>query len=134
MWFKKASPRRQAIHEDLAELGHSITPAGGRRRYVVLIVLVFGVLAACLQFWPRNPMPYRVGEVAPLDVVAPVNFRFVDPEELARARELARKNTEQVFAISDSAITQVVSELRALHENAGKATAVGQLTDAQRAL
>ena len=134
MWFKKASPRRQAIREDLAELGDSVSPSKGRLRHVVLIAVVFGILAACLQFWPRNPMPYRVGELAPMDMVAPVNFRFVDPVELARARELARKNTEQVLAINESAITQLVSELRALRDNADAVMVVSQLPLSQRAL
>jgi hypothetical protein len=128
MWFKKASPRRQAIREDLAELGIAANTGRGARRQFLLVALFFGLLAACLQFWPRNPIPYRVGEFAPMDLRAPTTFHFVDPVEADRVRALARETSPPVLLIDQRTLDQVRVQLVALRQEAQGVTSLGQIS------
>ncbi|HVT81292.1 MAG TPA: HDIG domain-containing protein [Phycisphaerae bacterium] len=129
---RKASPRRQAIREDIAEIGIESRPSRGRARHMTLIILAFWVMAAALQFWARPPMPYRVGEKAPIDLRAPVKFTFIDPADRELALKQARENTPQVFSIDTSALELITARLDALMDNVERVTSVSQLSPQYR--
>src|ERR1051325_3969031 len=91
MWFKKASPRRQAIREDVAE-AESQTESAGKGRFTPFLVIsaAFFLVACLIQFWPANQLPYRPGDSAPTDFRAPVDFGAVDSKKTEAQREAPR--------------------------------------------
>jgi putative nucleotidyltransferase with HDIG domain len=122
MWFQKASPRRQAIREDVAEAeSQSGLPLGGGERppgTILIIALVFFVVAAAVQFWPADPLPFREGERAPYDLRAPVTFSVVDPVETERLREAAKATSPPVLVLDQGVVDRLRSQLSALKQDA----------------
>src|SRR4051812_39584127 len=86
-WFKKASARRQAIRDDLAGVSVPRSWWTGGSGYIALVSSVFFLFACLIQFWPATPLLYRQGELAPMDLVAPVAFPMVDKDKTERLGE-----------------------------------------------
>ncbi|MCL2639743.1 MAG: HDIG domain-containing protein [Phycisphaerales bacterium] len=117
MWFRKASPRRQAIREDVAE-SESIAPAQRNRRAHVILIASFFFLIACLvQFWPGPIAPYHVGQVAPVTLRSPVAFTIIDEEKTATLREGARAVSPPVLAPEPTGADHAISMLIALRQD-----------------
>src|SRR6185503_4243140 len=114
MWFKKASPRRQAIRDDVAEAQSQETQSVGSGRvsgpYLIIAAVFF--LATCLiQFWPGNLLPYRQGEIAPSDLRAPVDFRIVDFAKTEAQKDAARAASPPVLVGNKEAFSHVQNQL-----------------------
>ena len=127
MWFKKASPRRQAIREDLAE---SVSPRAWWKRGTGFIFVVAGVffVAACLaQFWPGDPLPYREGELAPTDLRAPVEFSMVDMARTRQMQDAVRATSPPVLVGNQEVFDLVHNQLRSLKGDVANVHTVAQL-------
>jgi len=116
MWFRKTSARREAIRADVAE-AESLT----RREPVVkagpavLIALVFFLVASAIQLYPGEPLPFRIGDRAAMDLRSPVEFRIDNPAETRRLREAMRASTPPVLIANDVLIGDLYSRLVSLH-------------------
>lgn len=119
MWFRKASPRRLAIREDVAEaefLGGTQRP---RRESapMLLIAAVFFVVAALLQFWPGEVVPYQVGERPGVDLTTPVRFTIEDEAQTEEARRSAREYSPPVIVVQEAAFNHLFNQLLALKQD-----------------
>jgi putative nucleotidyltransferase with HDIG domain len=125
MLFKKASARRQAIREDVAEAegqfdrGGGVADAGtgGISGPTLLVAVIFFLVASAVQFWPPQPLPYREGDRAPMDLAAPVAFSIVNPAEAEQQRQAARAATPPVLVAQEMAFNHIHGQLSALKEN-----------------
>ena len=117
MWFRKASPRRQAIREDVAEI-ESLAPADRKQTgHVFAIAAVFLLVALAIQFWPRDPLPYRVGERALTDLRAPVAFTMVNAQKAEELRDATRKYSPSVLVADHTAAEAIYGQLNNLRYN-----------------
>jgi putative nucleotidyltransferase with HDIG domain len=135
MWFRKASARRQAIREDVAEV-ESLLPALKRDHgHMAVIAAVFFLVAsavqfwpsrvashvegerASVQFWPSRLTPYREGQRAAADIRSPVAFRMVDEQKTEELRELTREATPPVVVATPLGVDHIVSQLIALKQD-----------------
>ena len=77
--------------------------------------LLPALLAAVAVWWglrPWNPpLPYRLGDVPPRDLVARVGFSLADPRGTQQARNLARQNTPRAYRNQPQPLIQVRQEL-----------------------
>ncbi|MCL2646380.1 MAG: HDIG domain-containing protein [Phycisphaerales bacterium] len=127
MWFRKTSPRRQAIREDVAE-SESLAPAQcSRRVQVILIVAVFFLVACLVQFWPGPIAPYYVGQTAPVTLRSPVSFTLVDEAKTANLREGARAVSPPVLVPEPTGADHVISMLIAFRQDLLDATTVADV-------
>lgn len=118
MWFKRrASPRRQAIREDVAEAESLEQSVRGFSGHLVLIAALFFLVAAALQFWPGEPFPYREGERAPTDLRAPVSFRMVNEELTQQRRDAQRSVSPPVLVHVPGTRDLVTAQLSALKQS-----------------
>jgi putative nucleotidyltransferase with HDIG domain len=133
MWFRKASARRQAIREDVAEV-ESLIPALKRDHgHIAIIAAVFFLIAAAVQFWPTRLLPYRVGERAKSDIRSPVSFQLEDPEGTLHRRELTREVTLPVIVATPLGTDHIVSQLNALKQDVQHARNINELPPELRA-
>ena len=117
MWFRKVSPRRQAIREDVAEI-ESLAPAVRKQTgHVFAIAAVFVLVAVAIQFWPHDPLPYRVGERAPTDLRAPVPFTMVNAQQAEELRDATRKYSPSVLVADHTAAEAIYGQLNNLRYN-----------------
>ncbi|HVS70310.1 MAG TPA: HDIG domain-containing protein [Phycisphaerae bacterium] len=137
MWFRKASPRRQAIREDVAEAENIGKQRGARPPVqttpLVLIGAVFFLVAALLQFWPGELVAYQVGERPGVDVVAPVRFTVESDVQLEEARKSAREYSPPVITAQQSAFDHLHNQLFSLKQDVQGAATVKDLPDDVRA-
>jgi putative nucleotidyltransferase with HDIG domain len=127
MWFKKrASPRRQAIREDVAEAESQQQPLHGYSGHLVVIATLFFLVATVLQFWPAEPLAYREGERAPTDLRAPVSFRMVN-EELTEQQREARKAMSPPVLVRTPARDRILAHLSSLGTDIHGITALSQV-------
>src|SRR4051812_44475095 len=111
MWFRKASPRRQAIREDVAEAESLSRPNASSARAIALIASIFFIVAAALQFWPGDPLPYRMGEIAPTDLRSPISFVADNPVQTERNREVVRGASPAVLVADTNAFDHIYNQL-----------------------
>src|SRR6185436_18925499 len=106
MWFRKASPRRQAIREDIpgTSTGSWWTSI---RTQMALVAAVFFFAASALQFWSGDPLPYRLGELAPMDLRAPVEFSIIDTVRTEAQKEAARLTSPPVLLADQAYLDKV---------------------------
>jgi putative nucleotidyltransferase with HDIG domain len=118
MWFKKrASPRRQAIREDVAEAESQEHPLRGFSGHLLVIAVLFFLVATVLQFWPSEPLAYREGERAPTDLRAPVDFRMVNEEVTAQQREARKSVSPPVLVRVPASWDRIQAHLSALKQD-----------------
>jgi putative nucleotidyltransferase with HDIG domain len=127
MWFRKASARRQAIREDVAEV-ESLIPALKRDHgHIAIIALVFFVIATAVQFWPTRLAPYRAGERAKTEIRSPVAFRLEDPAQTEKLREATRAMSPPVVVATPLGMDHIVSKLNALKQDVQRARGINEL-------
>ncbi len=128
MWFKKTSPRRQAIREDVAEAQSQEGALPKVPGSIVLIGFVFFLVAAVIQFWPGEPFPYREGQIAPYDLRAPVEFSAIDPVRAEQQREAARASAPPVLVARTDQFNRIHNQLSSLKNDADNIHAVAGLS------
>ena len=111
MWFRKASPRRQAIREDVAEAESLAQPLPPQAGHIAAIVAIFALVAIAIQFWPRDPLPFHVGERAPVDIRSPVAFTVDNPAQTEQNREAMRETTPPVLVLDKTARDAVYAQI-----------------------
>ena len=117
MWFRKTSPRRQAIREDVAE-SESLGPRERRYRgQVTLIASVFFVVACLVQFWPQPLAPFYVGQKAPVEIRSPVSFTIEDRVKTENKKEFARNASPPVLVAEPLGLDNIGTELIGLKVN-----------------
>ena len=131
MWFKKASARRQAIREDMPEAGRPKTWWSGKKAQMSLVALVFFVVASALQFWTGDPLPYRLGELAPMDLRAPVDFSIENKVETEQRREAARLASPPVLLADRDYLNSLEIQLSNLKSNLGSLRKVADAPEIQ---
>jgi putative nucleotidyltransferase with HDIG domain len=114
MRFRKASPRRQAIREDVAEVEGWIRRVTRRHGHVLFIASVFFLVASAVQFWPWPLLPYREGERATTDIRSPVSFQISDPVLTKHQQEAAREFSPPVIVPTPFGLNRVINQLNAL--------------------
>jgi putative nucleotidyltransferase with HDIG domain len=121
MRFRKTSPRRQAIREDKPSVrtpGHWWSSV---RVKMGLVAFTFFIAACALQFWTGDPLPYRMGELAPMDLRAPVDFTIVDTVRTESLRDAARLTSPPVLVADPAYLEKVHNQLTALKADIGPA-------------
>jgi putative nucleotidyltransferase with HDIG domain len=114
MWFRKASPRRQAIREDVAEAKSLVQPLPRHTGHIVLIAAVFLLVAVAIQFLPGDPLPYHAGERAPTDLRSPVTFTIADPAQTEMLRQARREMAPAVLVGDAGAFDRIYGQLNDL--------------------
>ncbi len=114
MWFRKASPRRQAIREDVAEVESLVPPKPRNAGHIVLIATVFLITAIAIQFWPGDPLPYHAGERAATDLRSPLTFTIPDPGQTELLRQARREMTPAVLVGDAGAFDRIYGQLNDL--------------------
>src|SRR5437868_13563790 len=94
---KKTSPRRQAIREDRVEATRTNRWWSGKAP-MLLVAFCFAFVASLLQLHGSQPLPFREGQKAPMDLRAPCDFTFYDPVQLEKERERAGASSPPVLA------------------------------------
>src|SRR5271154_602387 len=117
MWFRKTSPRRQAIREDAAEAKSLAQPVPRQAGHIFVIAAVFVLVAIAIQFWPHDPLPYHVGERAPVDLRSPTDFTIVNPTQTERLRDATREMTPPVLVADRTVFDSLYGQLNNLKYN-----------------
>ncbi len=114
MWFRKASARRQAIREDVAEVERLVPARPRNAGHIVLIATAFLVVAIAIQFWPGDPLPYHAGERAPTDLRSPVTFTITDDAQTALLKQARRETAPAVLVGDAGAFDRIYGQLNDL--------------------
>ncbi|MGN6367998.1 MAG: HD family phosphohydrolase [Phycisphaerae bacterium] len=85
--------------------------------HVFAIAVVFLVVAVAIQFWPHDPLPYRVGERAPTDLRAPVAFTMVNARQAEELRDETRKYSPSVLVADHTAAEAIYGQLNNMKMN-----------------
>lgn len=108
MWFRKSSPRRQAIREDVVEAESLVRPPQRFFGPLAAIPLAFFILATLMVYFPRESLPYRVGDRPPVPLRARAAFTVDDPDQpAALVRQAERLRSPTVFTRNEAALQQV---------------------------
>lgn len=77
----------------------------------LLIALGFFLLASVMDVLPRDPLPYRLGQVVPADITARVDFRVLDEKLLAEASQRAASATPATFELDAPLLDEIIGTL-----------------------
>src|SRR3954462_13354572 len=124
LWTRKSVSRREQIRKDRPD-----KPARRRGGYgaggVVASLQVaakFWVLATAILMLRDDVVPYRPGQWAHHDILARVDFNYMDSEKLPAEQRRARENEPQVYALAPDAWKQVEDKLIALPDRVAAAS------------
>jgi putative nucleotidyltransferase with HDIG domain len=127
MWFRKASPRRQAIREDAAEAKSLAPPLPQHTGHTVLITAVFMLVAVAIQFLPGEPLPAHVGERASTDLRSPVTFTIADPAQTEMLRQARREMAPAVLVGDAGAFDRIYGQLNDLKYDVNNARTLDEV-------
>ena len=113
MWLRKSSPRRQSIRGDVAEAESLIRPSRKKFGPVAAVALAFFVLATLIVYFPRESLPYHVGDTPPIALRARVGFTYTADDAAAREkrRQDERTRTPQVLLINSAILSGIEGQL-----------------------
>lgn len=97
----------------------------------LLIALGFFLLATAMDILPRDPLPYRLGQVVPADITARIDFRVLDEKLLAEASQRAASATPATFELNAPLLDEIIANLEKLP---GRLEAAGSLEKVKPAL
>jgi len=136
MWpFKrKVKQRRLEVRKSIPADGPSRWQRFRQSGGVVsaLLVGVFYVAALIMDVWPVDPLPYRLGQYVPADILARVKFQVSPQERLEEQVRLARSATPARFRADEARIDEIISDLKALPGQLGATTQPAKLDQAVR--
>jgi cyclic-di-AMP phosphodiesterase PgpH len=118
MWFRKSSPRRQAIREDVAEAESLVRTPPKPPGAPLAVSLVFFVVATLILYFPRPTLPYREGDRPVQTLRARVAFSVEDPAKLAILRQAKREQSPLVLTVNDDALRHIEFDLQNLQSSA----------------
>ncbi len=125
---KNISQRRLEIRRNVAEkpswfvrMLHRPGAAGS-----LVIAVTFFLIAAALEIWPANPLPYRQGQYISADITAREDFRVLSVPLVEDACRNARSSTPATFQLNDRLIEEIIAGLEKIP---AKLQAAKQLAD-----
>ncbi len=111
VWFskKKLRQRRLEIRRSGPE-AESFLARWSRRPGVagsVALIVVFFVLAAMMDIWSADPLPYRRGQYVPSDITARVDFKVLSPELFAEEKRRQDSSEPSTFRLNVALLDEI---------------------------
>jgi cyclic-di-AMP phosphodiesterase PgpH len=101
----------------------------GRTAQMGVVLGVFFLVASAVQFWTGDPLPYRLGELAPMDLRAPVDFSIENKVETEQRREAARLASPPVLLADNDYLNSLEIQLTNLKSNIGRARTIADVPE-----
>jgi len=98
------------MRADAAEAASQTRISRERLGPVILISSVFFVIASIILCYPGDPVPYKIGEKPPKDIVSPVTFMVQKPQ-LKENLDVVRKLSAPVLRLEANAWKSILSQL-----------------------
>ena len=112
-WFRPTGSRRAEARKQLPDLRAELAQLARREGVptALLIALVFFVLTAGLMLMRSEVLPYRPGQHVAQDIVARVDFTYLDKDRLLRAKQDARDRVTRVYRPHEKAWERLQGKL-----------------------
>jgi putative nucleotidyltransferase with HDIG domain len=124
-WSRKYGARRTEVRKNRPDLGGNLYTELKARGVVgsIGVAVAFCLVASAIVLLRDSAVPYKPGQYVPQDILSRVDFTFLDPERLTKAKQESREGVPRVYKSNGDAWADLRAALLDLPERVGRKSA-----------